>query len=58
MSGVHEPWPEDLDDYDPADDLPVVSLDAGPCPECGEPGACSYDAEGRPLIHALSGDSE
>ena len=22
-----------------------------PCPECGERGACAYDAEGRPLIH-------
>lgn len=23
-----------------------------PCPTCGELGACAYDAEGRPLIHA------
>lgn len=23
-----------------------------PCPVCGEAGACGYDAEGRPMIHA------
>lgn len=40
----------DLDDDPPDDGLPVR---ADPCPECGEVGACSWDAEGRPLIHAL-----
>lgn len=24
------------------------------CPECGEPGACAYDTEGRPLIHSMN----
>lgn len=24
---------------------------ADPCPECGQVGACAYDAEGRALIH-------
>ena len=24
---------------------------ANPCPECGQHGACAYDAEGRALIH-------
>lgn len=43
--------PDDLDgpDDDP-DALPV----GDPCPECGEVGACAYDSEGRPLIHATS----
>jgi hypothetical protein len=38
---------------EPADGLDDV--DSGsPCPECGESGACAYDAEGRPMIHAPS----
>lgn len=24
----------------------------GPCPVCGERGACAYDEMGRPLLHA------
>lgn len=28
-----------------------VQLEVEPCPVCGAQGACSYDAEGRPLIH-------
>lgn len=24
---------------------------ANPCPECGQVGACAYDAEGRAMIH-------
>lgn len=32
-------------------DVVVVSLDAEPCPACGASGACSWDANGRPLIH-------
>lgn len=43
----HEEEPPDLDE-------PPTSLDADPCPLCGEAGACDYDAEGRPLIHALN----
>lgn len=39
---------DELDDTDPPADL--VQL-LQPCPVCGEQGACSYDAEGRPLIH-------
>jgi len=38
-----EPEPEyDSDEF--GDNLP--------CAECGEVGACGYDAEGRPMIHA------
>lgn len=29
-----------------------IQLSAEPCRECGEVGACAWDAEGRPLIHA------
>jgi hypothetical protein len=37
-------------DYDGPDIDVAVSAD--PCLECGEVGACAYDAEGRALIHA------
>ncbi len=30
-------------------------LAAEPCGECGATGACGWDAEGRPLIHAEAG---
>lgn len=45
---------------DPAD---VAEIDpqvsgGGPCPECGETGACAWDAEGRPLIHALGAEAD
>jgi len=39
-------------DFDP-DDVPDDLTDVGPCPLCGESGACMYDVEGRPLIHAV-----
>jgi hypothetical protein len=47
-----DPEPEFDSDYDGIADLP--------CATCGEPGACGYDAEGRPMIHAvwLEDDSE
>lgn len=31
--------------------LTLAPLTVEPCPICGAQGACSYDAEGRPLIH-------
>jgi hypothetical protein len=51
-------------DYDPDDDpnLPdraeyeMEQRLADPCPECGQSGACAYDAEGRPMIHAVEDD--
>lgn len=46
----------DGEDYQPLDHLPVVRLQAEPCRECGELGACSYDSEGRALIHAITDD--
>ncbi len=30
----------------------------GPCPDCGAPGACGWDSEGRPLIHATGADDD
>ena len=42
--------PDTEPDYD--DDLPTNDLT--PCPECGELGACAYDAEGRALIHVIN----
>lgn len=46
-------WNDVYPEPDCADDGPpieVVALTVEPCPVCGEQGACSYDAEGRPLI--------
>lgn len=40
---LEEPEPPDIDE---------VSIDGPPCHLCGAPGACGYDAEGRPYIHA------
>lgn len=45
-----DPFDEDAPDLD-------VAISAKPCAECGEVGACAYDAEGRALIHA-DGDEE
>ncbi len=42
------------DDDDAGDD--IDSLNADPCPECGSTGACGWDSEGRPMIHAIRGD--
>lgn len=28
------------------------------CPECGSPGACDWDHEGRPLIHAINPEEQ
>lgn len=39
----------DAADYEPEID---PQMDLGPCPVCGSSGACSYDADGLPLIHA------
>lgn len=39
-----DPEPYFDSDYDGVADLP--------CATCGEPGACGYDSEGRPMIHA------
>lgn len=35
-----------------------VSVSVDPCPECGSTSACAYDAEGRPLIHAIPAEDE
>lgn len=29
---------------------------ANPCPECGQVGACAYDADGRALIHVTESE--
>ncbi len=52
-------WAHVLDNLTgPVDDIghpdydEPTSLNATPCEECGEVGACAYDSEGRALIHA------
>jgi len=48
--------PDGVPDFDiPEDDLPETAL-GSPCPECGQVGACSYDAEGRAMIHVVQED--
>ena len=50
---------QDDREYDPDDDPNVpdqaeyelAARLATPCTECGQVGACAYDADGRPLIH-------
>lgn len=39
-----------LDQPEPDVEVDTFS-DLEPCPICGEHGACSYDSEGRPLVH-------
>ena len=46
----------DLDDYGP--DGGVESYTQEPCPVCEATGACGWDVEGRPLIHAMEGGSD
>jgi hypothetical protein len=58
--------PGDDREYDPDDDPNIPDLAeyelnarlAGPCPECGQHGACAYDDEGRPLIHVTDDEEE
>ena len=38
---------------DVAVDLDGTTNQTEPCPVCGEFGACSYDAEGRELVHVV-----
>jgi len=46
----------DLDDYGPGE---IALSQMEPCPECDAVGACAWDSEGRPLIHArMDGDDE
>jgi len=40
------------------EELDFESVDQGVCDLCGEVGACAYDTEGRPLIHAQGGDDD
>ncbi len=40
-----------VDEPEPTDEDKLAI--AEPCPECGSEGACGYDDEGRPMIHAL-----
>lgn len=51
LLGGKAPGPDydiDLDD--------IEQMQGSPCPECGQTGACAYDAEGRPMIHTTEDD--
>lgn len=43
---------------EPPEDVELVSIDGPPCHLCGAAGACGYDPEGRPYIHASWGEDE
>lgn len=48
--------PEQPDEYNPDHDALDAGLTAEPCPECGATGACGWDDEGRPMLHAIPDD--
>lgn len=52
-----QPWIGACPDADDSGLDDSVAATRSPCPECGAPGACAWDADGRPLIH-VSGDDE
>jgi hypothetical protein len=59
----HVLQPTEGRDYEPdePDDGEIAEMDAerrlaSPCPECGQVGACAYDADGRALIHVTEDD--
>lgn len=43
---------------DAPEDVETVSIDGPPCHLCGAEGACGYDPEGRPYIHASWDEDE
>jgi hypothetical protein len=45
---------EDSPEWEP-DIEPAIDSE---CPECGAPGACAYDSEGRPMIHSIKATDE
>ena len=52
LLGGKAPGPDydiDLDD--------IEQMTSSPCPECGQTGACAYDAEGRPMIHTTEDET-
>ena len=52
---IPETWdtlPSSID----TEDMEKMSHISTPCPECGQWGACAYDAEGRALIHVTNED--
>lgn len=55
LLGVRPGDEPDEPDVDP--DAPT-SFQNDPCPECGERGACAYDAEGRALTHITTRDDD
>lgn len=58
VMGVHEGWAEPEPDEPTAADLydDILRARLGECSECHQIGACSYDAEGRPMVHVTEDD--
>lgn len=56
-ANLGHPQGEPEDYYYDGPDLDVA-VSQGTCELCGSEGACAYDAEGRPLIHAVEATDE
>lgn len=39
-----------------AEDFEAMGTVGSPCPECGQFGACGYDADGRAYVHVTEDD--
>lgn len=50
---IPETWDTEPSVIDQEDIVNLSHL-ANPCPECGQWGACAYDAEGRAMIHVTT----
>lgn len=58
LQGIRPGEEPDYDGPDLDDDALITNQNA-PCPECGEHGACAYDAEGRAMTHVTTrGDND
>lgn len=54
LNGIEPGTPQDVNDWEPDENFyEYEPWNREPCPECGGHGACAYDQEGRPLIHAV-----
>jgi acetone carboxylase gamma subunit len=46
------------DPGDPPETWGEITARWTPCPECGELGACGFDAEGRPMVHVTADEED
>jgi hypothetical protein len=58
LNGVKPGENPEVEFEDEPPDPEEISTTGSPCPLCGSMGACAYDLDGRPLIHALPVDDD